>query len=104
MLLEIIIIRAGLVGLSTAIALGRQGHQVELYETSSLSKEIGATFHVAPQAHKILRAWGVDTDPVRPNVCLRWQYPANLKSGANPTQPRWASVLVLDGGVGILLR
>jgi salicylate hydroxylase len=45
--LKIIEVDTGISGLTAAIALGREGRLVELYEKSSFRPEIGAAFHLA---------------------------------------------------------
>ncbi|TEA16484.1 FAD-dependent monooxygenase OpS4 [Colletotrichum sidae] len=57
--LKIAIVGAGIGGLSSAIALRRQGHQVDLYEQSRLSNETGAAVHLAPNSNGLLRRWGI---------------------------------------------
>ncbi|KAK1705489.1 hypothetical protein BDP67DRAFT_623120 [Colletotrichum lupini] len=57
--LKIAIVGAGIGGLSTAIALRRQGHQVDLYEQSRLANETGAAVHLAPNSNGLLRRWGI---------------------------------------------
>ncbi|KAI1810262.1 FAD/NAD(P)-binding domain-containing protein [Poronia punctata] len=57
--LKIIIVGAGIGGLSAAIALRRNGHHVELYEQSRAASETGAAVHLAPNANGILRQWGL---------------------------------------------
>ncbi|RSL76095.1 hypothetical protein CEP51_010280 [Fusarium floridanum] len=98
--LRIAIIGAGIGGLSAAIGLRRQGHQVDLYEKSSFATELGAGIHLTPNGNGILRRWGifaeefggtvlnrrfdfhyngeliVDEDLVVPN--LRWEHPWHL--------------------------
>lgn len=64
--LDIIIAGAGLVGLSAAIALGRQGHKVDVYEKSSFKHEVGAAIHVGPMAQRCLASWGVDLKRIGP--------------------------------------
>ncbi|KAG5982098.1 hypothetical protein E4U43_006491, partial [Claviceps pusilla] len=62
-MLDIVIVGAGIAGLSAATSLRRAGHTVRIYEKSSLNREIGAALTVPPNAYRFLRAWGLD--PVR---------------------------------------
>jgi salicylate hydroxylase len=61
--LKILIVGAGIAGLSAAISCRRAGHDVQIYERSALNNELGAAIHVAPNASRGLLAWGLD--PVR---------------------------------------
>ncbi|KAK3324880.1 hypothetical protein B0H66DRAFT_615055 [Apodospora peruviana] len=58
--LEIIIVGAGIAGLSAAISLRRAGHSVRIYERSALNNEVGAAINVPPNASRVLAAWGLD--------------------------------------------
>ncbi|KAG6063913.1 hypothetical protein E4U32_000754 [Claviceps aff. humidiphila group G2b] len=62
-MLNVIIAGAGIAGLSAAIALRRAGHDVHIYEKSSLNSETGAAIIIAPNSVRFLMAWGLD--PVR---------------------------------------
>ncbi|EEU46023.1 uncharacterized protein NECHADRAFT_92755 [Fusarium vanettenii 77-13-4] len=98
--LRVAIIGAGIGGLSAAIGLRQQGHQVDLYEKSSFAVELGAGIHLTPNGNGILRRWGIfaeefggtllnrrfefhyngepilDEDLTKPN--LRWEHPWHL--------------------------
>jgi 2-polyprenyl-6-methoxyphenol hydroxylase-like FAD-dependent oxidoreductase len=56
--LHILIAGAGIGGLTAAIALRRQGHQVDIFEQSKLSQETGAAIHLATNCNGLLRRLG----------------------------------------------
>ncbi|KAE8346429.1 hypothetical protein BDV24DRAFT_176388 [Aspergillus arachidicola] len=59
--LRVVIIGAGIAGLSAAIALSKQGHHVTALEKSKFSRETGAAIHVPPNCTALLQ-W-MDVDP-----------------------------------------
>ncbi|OKL58155.1 hypothetical protein UA08_06511 [Talaromyces atroroseus] len=59
--LNVLIIGAGIAGLSAAIALGKQGHHVVILEKSRFAKETGAAIHMPPNCTALLN-W-MDIDP-----------------------------------------
>lgn len=65
--LDIVIAGAGLGGLAAAIALRRVGHAVTVLERSSSLGTVGAGIQFAPNATRLLTAWGV-VDRVGENV------------------------------------
>ncbi|KAJ5733984.1 hypothetical protein N7493_002770, partial [Penicillium malachiteum] len=61
--LDILIIGAGIAGLSAAIALGKQGHNVVILEKSAFLKETGAAIHLPPNCTAMMN-W-MDVDPAK---------------------------------------
>ncbi|KAF7908565.1 uncharacterized protein EAF01_004320 [Botrytis porri] len=57
--LKIIIIGAGIGGLTAAIALREEGHEVTIFEQTQFASEYGAAIHIQPNANGILRRLGV---------------------------------------------
>lgn len=54
------IVGAGIAGLGAAIALCRAGHNVEIFERSTLKSEMGAAITLTPNANLILDHWAFD--------------------------------------------
>lgn len=69
--LNIVIIGAGIGGLTAAIFLRRQGHRVTLLEQSRFANEVGAAMHLAPNANGILRRLGIFAETIGANVFER---------------------------------
>ncbi|HEX8694589.1 MAG TPA: FAD-dependent monooxygenase [Longimicrobium sp.] len=61
----IIIVGAGIGGLSAAIALRRAGFEAEVFERAPELREVGAGISVWPNASRLLRRWGVLDGVVR---------------------------------------
>ncbi|KAF7339247.1 FAD/NAD(P)-binding domain-containing protein [Mycena venus] len=59
--LRIFVVGAGLGGLAAAVSLRRQGHRVEIFESSLMNKEIGAAITVQDNAMHVLEY--LDYDP-----------------------------------------
>lgn len=81
--MNIIVVGAGIAGLTAAISLRRAGHRVTIYERSSMNNEVGAAINVPPNATRFLLAWGLD--PVRwgfvPGEKVTFQDPFTLEKG-----------------------
>lgn len=59
---NIIISGAGIAGMSSALALAKNGHKVTLYEKAHALTEIGAGIQLAPNATRLLRNWEILED------------------------------------------
>ncbi|KAL3462042.1 hypothetical protein BJX64DRAFT_277459 [Aspergillus heterothallicus] len=57
--LKVLIVGAGIGGLTAAIALRKQGHEIQIFEQSQLATETGAAIHLAPNANGLLRRLGI---------------------------------------------
>jgi salicylate hydroxylase len=68
--LDIIIVGAGIAGLSATIALRKQGHNITLLERSSFLQEAGAAIHVSPNCTRLLLRLGLDTKAFGGNSCI----------------------------------
>ncbi|OQE29848.1 hypothetical protein PENSTE_c002G06657 [Penicillium steckii] len=80
--LDVLIIGAGIAGLSAAIALGKQGHRVVILERSRFLRETGAAIHLPPNCTALLQWMGIDPEPfggTRLEEIHRYDVGGNLK-------------------------
>lgn len=56
--LDVLVVGAGLGGLSAAIAASQAGHRVLIVEQAPQLKEVGAGIEIAPNAVRLLERWG----------------------------------------------
>ena len=56
---EFLVVGGGIGGLSTALALARDGRQVRVLERAPAFGEVGAGIQLAPNATRLLREWGL---------------------------------------------
>jgi salicylate hydroxylase len=64
-MLDVVIVGAGIAGLTAGIGLRKAGHRVRIYERSGMNNEVGAAINVPPNAARLLLAWGVDPQKER---------------------------------------
>ncbi|KAJ5898725.1 hypothetical protein N7504_009013 [Penicillium tannophilum] len=60
--MQIIIVGAGIAGLSVALALSKSNHEVLVLESAPQLAELGAGVQMTPQAIKYLFSWGLKED------------------------------------------
>jgi NADH dehydrogenase FAD-containing subunit len=60
LLMHIIIVGAGIAGMTTAIALHQRGHDVTVLEQTTALKEIGAGIQLAANGTHVLRELGLE--------------------------------------------
>ncbi|KAL1894197.1 hypothetical protein Sste5346_005983 [Sporothrix stenoceras] len=65
--LHVVIIGAGIGGLTAAVFLRKNGHRVTLLEQSRFANELGAAVHLAPNANGILRRIGIYAETLGAN-------------------------------------
>ncbi|KAJ7488189.1 FAD/NAD(P)-binding domain-containing protein [Mycena latifolia] len=63
--LRIAIVGGGLAGLAAAAALRVEGHEVQIFESSSMNKEIGAAIALPANSLRVLAHLGVNTESLR---------------------------------------
>ncbi|KAJ7788861.1 hypothetical protein B0H14DRAFT_2627840 [Mycena olivaceomarginata] len=63
--LDISIVGAGIAGLAAAIALRRNGHRVQIFESAEVKIEIGAAIVVAVNARRVLEHFGYEKENLR---------------------------------------
>ncbi|KAJ6625733.1 hypothetical protein B0H10DRAFT_2000371 [Mycena sp. CBHHK59/15] len=95
--LTVSIVGAGMAGLTAAISLRRNGHIVEIFETSEIKTEVGAALGVQSNALHVLEYLGVKKENLK-GVSYDGNVLFNSKSGEATTKP-W---LVNQSGRGLL--
>ncbi|KAJ6507738.1 FAD/NAD(P)-binding domain-containing protein [Mycena vitilis] len=68
--LNVSVVGAGIAGLAAAIALRKNGHVVQIFESSEAKTEIGAGVGVPPNASRVLDHFGISRENLRATLFL----------------------------------
>jgi salicylate hydroxylase len=79
--MKIVIVGAGIGGLSASLALARNGHCVTVYESAPQLAEVGAGVQMSPNAVKLFFEWGVGPDLLEKAALPQSLYIHNWKDG-----------------------
>lgn len=89
--LDVIVIGAGLAGLSVAICLARHGHKVKVLERSAQLSEFGAGIQCGPNASRLIGSWELAADfqtrAFVPARSITRRYADNKILGITPQNP-----------------
>lgn len=70
--LKVLIVGGGIGGLTPALTLRKQGHDVQIFEQSRLATKTGAALHLAPKANGILKRLGICAEQFGANLMERY--------------------------------
>lgn len=79
--MKVIIVGAGISGLSTAIALGKSGHNVVVLDSAPELAELGAGVQMTPQAIRYLFQWGLKDDLLAQSIVPEKFYVKHYEDG-----------------------
>jgi len=105
---KIIIVGAGIAGLTIAIGLQKSGHDVLILEQAKEIMEVGAGIQIAPNAARILGRFGLlekvmqKANVLKGNSLRRWKEGEEL--GMAKLMPEVSSFLSIKSGLGAYPR
>jgi salicylate hydroxylase len=94
---RIIIIGAGIGGLTSGLALQRRGFKVAVYERAAEIRDIGAGLIVAPNARRSLRDLGIDDALAAISSCVPLQNTCDYATGAVKSATPTAQIVAKHG-------
>ena len=96
--LNVIVVGAGLGGLSATYSLAQAGHRVTLLESASVLGDVGAGIQVSPNQSRLLIRWGLGpalaATGVEPEAIVFRRYNTGERVGYS----RWGNTLVPEHG------
>jgi len=99
--LRIVIIGAGIGGLTAALALQRRGFRPAVYERAPVAREVGAGVIIAPNARRALRDLDIDEGLAAISSDVPTSYLCDYVSG-RISETRWGESLIERYGMGNL--
>ncbi|KAK4182821.1 hypothetical protein QBC35DRAFT_140296 [Podospora australis] len=98
--LRVLVVRAGIGGLTAAVGLRKHGHEVTLFERTELAQEFGAAFHLPPNSYGILKRFGIHPElfgETRVQGVREYEYTGALRADIDLTafNPTWQHPWVL---------
>ena len=79
--LDVVVVGAGLSGLSAAIALRREGHRVRIFDKRDVASEVGNSISMAKNGGQWVAYWGVDIQKGEQGVQVALEIEADRSPG-----------------------
>ncbi|CAK7220654.1 hypothetical protein SBRCBS47491_004261 [Sporothrix bragantina] len=93
--LDVIVVGAGIGGLTAAISLRRAGHNVQIFEQSQFKEELGAALHVCANASRSLLRLGLNAERLNGVPC---RGSLVFKGDGTPILEHWNGDIVKEYG------
>ncbi|TFK22615.1 FAD/NAD(P)-binding domain-containing protein [Coprinopsis marcescibilis] len=96
--LDIIVIGAGIGGLSVAYLLGKAGHEVTVLENAAQLSEVGAGIQLSPNVTRLLNRWGLKEKLEEISVIPQELTLRRYENGEVVGWKRWGDMIEKDHG------